>query len=1585
MLGFLLNRERSVHYPESIVRMSPGLSLGTTVGSRFIIERVLGAGGSGTVYLAQDPVLVRQVAVKIVELGSETSSKRFERECKVLSEINSPRIPQLYVWGHHDERSQFIVMEFVEGQTLEQVLRQGPLSVSELTTVFIQICEGLTHVHAKGIVHRDVKPGNIMISKVEGVVDVKVMDFGMVHLTQADMTLTNSQSVVGSFGYLSPEHLTPALLDARSDVFSLGCCLYRALAGHPPADSDFALTTIRRLKEGDYERLPDSVPAHLANTVYRCLAPEPEDRFQSAEDLRACLAGEVTLQIPLRLRPVPHSKANMFRPALVLPVLLTLVVLALAAALVMCLCNQGAVPSGRFLSGRQVPVQFTVSNLRQSIRLANEAAAERRKNAQQEKKTLTQNDTKTDLTGIHALLDRQTDAWIGKRLRQDDLLSTLLEAMQLAATARDAPLVHRLDKIINCSVDSSGLSGAKILAAKVTCVKLAYFGDPAGSCNESFMQRLRCLLAQVSKNPSQLRAILELMGTCEVTRGHAESAQNYFVQAFNLPREATKADRVLDMALVCRFLSYDLKKSSSLCKQLLLSRFAAVQRLALENALGRDDAKTFILAFRKIPYEGRRAETKELIELLQSPYFEDPGFPEWTAIFGLLRGRLEYDLNKSVGLKTIDEVFKHCDLAVQDRSAKFRQVVAELCVELEFSRERVADILVANPKAWADDPAVTQTLRVAYQKNSAMLEYLFNRLQEPSNKGTSLRSTIGVVLAASLGQQKRSSEAWRVIEAIEEGCGYSEEFSQCVCFALAPKDRDSAALKSMYERMCQSKKAPAASKVIVGSVLADMLSREGRKDEACRVLDSIETHVDLYSNDDFQRVCNATVTVGEPKRLERLVTVLLPRSHVSDLKRAEIISDVASSLARQKRYDTCDSMIDLMKKIAGWQSDHVARNLLSICNEKFDALGAIWLFKEIWNNPNVSKQTQVAIGAELAGLIDLQDKKEADRVFALIRASKEWKKLEAAVMLCRFLGTRRDYAGLLSLSAEIGADPLVDSETKMQIDLEVAGNLCVPRLDKTVRSLVSKAKSSSGFKGSLEAVKRFARICLFREDSAGIREAMALFATGPFSASERLCGVAEMVKYMSSIGQFEDVKSVVKDILVDPHWVKYPDAVAIILDTYYMEGNIDYLQRVFDAPVPIDKELCARRLLLLLTKRRTKQDDAHADAVIDWLKRTSSWSKNPATVDALRFAYCERCDVAALKDLPNGLAAAEGQRIVVASSLASCMCQKGDRSGATRVTANQFDFIMHSPQFRNLIAYPQKTYAGMGDLSEARHIGELAAGFSHYSRCQGTLALGEYYQRNNMQEDLNKVAKELLDMDLEWFFACEFASWLDDIAHLKKLYQTWCVSGAYHRTRLEVGMCLANAFDAAGRKREADKLISELRELPGWSGSPSVIVGLAQLYGRRKDAAKMQLLLEQSEEMKFVDERPLVRARAANMYSELGANAEADKLLRMLDETTNIPFGYTVDYLQAIYTRRRDKAKLRALFLRSGQWCVLDMLCTHGKIGLDLAALLRKDEPLEARKILQEVSGQLARFEIVSPRAASIRKQAIEQEQELVR
>lgn len=1577
MLGFLLNRERSVHYLESIVRMSPGLSLGTTVGSRFIIERVLGAGGSGTVYLAQDPVLVRQVAVKIVELGSETSSKRFERECKVLSEINSSRIPQVYVWGNHDERSQFIVMEFIEGQTLEQVLMKGPLSVSELTTIFIQICEGLTHVHAKGIVHRDVKPGNIMISKVDGVVDVKVMDFGLVHMTQADMTLTNSQSVVGSFGYLSPEHLTPALLDARSDVFSLGCCLYRALAGHPPADSDFALTTIRRLKEGDYERLPDSVPAHLANTVYRCLAPEPEDRFQSAEDLRTCLAGEVTLQIPVRLRPAAHSRVNEFRPAL-----LALVVLVLAGALVMCLmlCNQ-AVPSGP-----QAPVQFKVSDLRQSIRMANDAAAERLKNAQQKETTLAESDavTKADLTGIHTVLNRQTDAWIGKRLRQNDLLSTLLEAMQLGVTAHDVPLVHRVDKIINCYVDSSGLSGAKILAAKVTCVKLAYYGDPARCANESFMQRLRSLLTQVLKNPSQTRLILDLMGTCEVTRGHAESALNYFVQTFNLPREA-KEDRVDDIKLVCRFLSYNLKKSSSLRKQLLLSRLAAVQELVLGNQLGRDDAEVFILAFREIPYEDRRTETKELIELFRSPYFEDARYPEWIAIFVLLRGRLEYDLSKTVGLKTIDEVFKHCDLAVQDRSMRFRRLVAVLSMELEFSRERVADILVANPKAWADDLFSTQILRGAYQKNSAMLEYLFNRLQEPSNKGTSLRSSIGVVLAASLAQQKRSSEARRVIEAIEEGSGYSEEFSQCVCFALAPKDRDSAALKSMYERMCQSKKAPAASKVIVGSVLADMLSREGRKDEACRVLDSIETHVDLYSNDDFQRVCNATVTVGEPKRLERLVTVLLPRSHVSDLKRAEIISDVASSLARQKRYDTCDSMIDLMKKIAGWQSDHVARNLLSICNEKFDALGAIWLFKEIWNNPNVSKQTQVAIGAELAGLIDLQDKKEADRVFALIRASKEWKKLEAAVMLCRFLGTRRDYAGLLSLSAEIGADPLVDSETKMQIDLEVAGNLCVPRLDKTVRSLVSKAKSSSGFKGSLEAVKRFARICLFREDSAGIREAMALFATGPFSASERLCGVAEMVKYMSSIGQFEDVKSVVKDILVDPHWVKYPDAVAIILDTYYMEGNIDYLQRVFDAPVPIDKELCARRLLLLLTKRRTKQDDAHADAVIDWLKRTSSWSKNPATVDALRFAYCERCDVAALKDLPNGLAAAEGQRIVVASSLASCMCQKGDRSGATRVTANQFDFIMHSPQFRNLIAYPQKTYAGMGDLSEARHIGELAAGFSHYSRRQGTLALGEYYQRNNMQEDLNKVAKELLDMDLEWFFACEFASWLDDIAHLKKLYQTWCVSGAYHRTRLEVGMRLANAFDAAGRKREADKLISELRELPGWSGSPSVIVGLAQLYGRRKDAAKMQLLLEQSEEMKFVDERPLVRARAANMYSELGANAEADKLLRMLDETTNIPFGYTVDYLQAIYTRRRDKAKLRALFLRSGQWCVLDMLCTHGKIGLDLAALLRKDEPLEARKILQEVSGQLARFEIVSPRAASIRKQAIEQEQELVR
>ena len=274
------------------------LTSGTKLGPYEIIAPV-GAGGMGEVYRALDTRLDRTVAIKILpsHLPDDAMRRqRFEREAKAVSSLNHPHICTLYDIGRQDGVD-FIVMEYVEGATLGARLEKGPLPTAEVLEYGIQLASALDKAHRNGVTHRDLKPGNIMLTKS----GTKLLDFGLAKAAPplaAGATLTNAAAqanpvtregaVVGTVPYMSPEQVEGKEVDARSDIFSLGAVLYEMVTGRRAfqGQSDFSIASAILVKDPDpISTLHPLTPPALERTIRVCLAKDPDARWQSAGDL----------------------------------------------------------------------------------------------------------------------------------------------------------------------------------------------------------------------------------------------------------------------------------------------------------------------------------------------------------------------------------------------------------------------------------------------------------------------------------------------------------------------------------------------------------------------------------------------------------------------------------------------------------------------------------------------------------------------------------------------------------------------------------------------------------------------------------------------------------------------------------------------------------------------------------------------------------------------------------------------------------------------------------------------------------------------------------------------------------------------------------------------------------------------------------------------------------------------------------------------------------------------------------------------------------------------------------------------------
>jgi tRNA A-37 threonylcarbamoyl transferase component Bud32 len=347
--------------------------VGEVVADRYELEELVGTGGMSSVYRARDRLLERQVAIKVLHehySRDEDYVERFRREARAAAKLSHPNIVTVIDRGEADGR-QFIVFEYIDGENLKQLVAgKGRLSVRDALELGIQIGRALAFAHAQGLVHRDVKPQNVLIRGV----DAKVTDFGIARSLDVQVGLTQTGTVLGTSEYISPEQATGRPVDARTDVYSLGVVLYELLAGEPPYTGDSFVSVAMRHVSDPVPSItaarPD-VPLRVDAALRRAMAKDPDDRFQTMDEvvaeLSTCLAGlgdldddrTVIVAPPVTPRSRPQRRRRRWSPLAFLLVAVAAVAVAVGAYYGVRRTDSGG-GGGNGSGGR--PVRLVASN-----------------------------------------------------------------------------------------------------------------------------------------------------------------------------------------------------------------------------------------------------------------------------------------------------------------------------------------------------------------------------------------------------------------------------------------------------------------------------------------------------------------------------------------------------------------------------------------------------------------------------------------------------------------------------------------------------------------------------------------------------------------------------------------------------------------------------------------------------------------------------------------------------------------------------------------------------------------------------------------------------------------------------------------------------------------------------------------------------------------------------------------------------------------------------------------------------------------------------------------------------------------------
>lgn len=325
----------SLNCPFDQTRLTPiseELAPGSILADRFVIVEAVSGGAMGRVYKARHKIMKRFVAIKTMLphlVASGAALKRFQQEAQALSALTHPNILSVYDFFVAEDGQPYLVMDYLEGTNLEQLrTKNGAIGAERAVHIFSQCCDALEAAHQSGIIHRDIKPSNIMVIKVGKDTEfVKVIDFGIAKVEPTDGSqpemLTATGDVFGTPQYMSPEQCRSKPLDARSDIYSLGCVMYAALTGVPPFTGDDAMQCMWKHVNDPPPAFPSETncPEQLRDVVRKAMAKEPAERWQSMDEMKdallACIPHPVNTALVAHNAAVASTKQKRHRVILI--------------------------------------------------------------------------------------------------------------------------------------------------------------------------------------------------------------------------------------------------------------------------------------------------------------------------------------------------------------------------------------------------------------------------------------------------------------------------------------------------------------------------------------------------------------------------------------------------------------------------------------------------------------------------------------------------------------------------------------------------------------------------------------------------------------------------------------------------------------------------------------------------------------------------------------------------------------------------------------------------------------------------------------------------------------------------------------------------------------------------------------------------------------------------------------------------------------------------------------------------------------------------------------------------------------------